>query len=161
MAELCISLLFLWWLLFGTHLCEFASHHTYRLMWSEKLYSVKWLMQTYRETQYFCVFLAAGLIYCHIIITVSKDAYSTPEFNFRSLPHCHPFHMFKAWFQNMLCLVYIFLDDIFLSSHVVNDYLCEYWWSIMIQRNVNGAYTNAYIKFSWIFVWPCIINRTM
>lgn len=48
----------------------------------------------------------------------------------------------------MLCLLHIFRGFL-LSSHVVNDYLCEYLESIIIQKNVNGAYTNAYIKFSF------------
>jgi len=59
----------------------------------------------------------------------------------------NPFICLKS--DSKTCFVfYLFLDDILLSSHVVNDYLCEYWCD-MICKNVNGAYTNAYINFSF------------
>jgi hypothetical protein len=31
---------------------------------------------------------------------------------------------------------YIFREDILFSSHVVNDYLCEYLWSIVVKKRM-------------------------
>jgi len=60
----------------------------------------------------------------------------------------NPFIYLKS--DSITCFVfYLFLDNVLLSLHIFNGYLCEYWCSIMICKNVNGAYTNAYIKFSF------------